>query len=251
MEDGMRDLIHAKLKQFGFEGDVKISFDTTKPFFMTVIQHVLKNGFDLVVKETQALKDKNAKGFKSLDMNLLRKCPCPVWLCRPSQDDKPVKILTAVDPLSEEEAAQDLNIKLLQIGESLASVLGGSNTVISCWDFEYEDFLRNSPFSKMEGSKVDAMIDQAEQSHKASVKQLTNKIDGAGADISCERGQADDLIPMHVDSEDIDIVVMGTVARTGIPGFMIGNTAENIVQNLSCGMVAVKPNGFVSPIKAY
>lgn len=44
---------------------------------------------------------------------------------------------------------------------------------------------------------------------------------------------------------------MGTVARTGIPGFIIGNTAENILQKIDCSLLALKPLGFVSPVKAY
>jgi len=44
---------------------------------------------------------------------------------------------------------------------------------------------------------------------------------------------------------------MGTVARTGISGFIIGNTAENILEEISCSLIALKPEGFVSPVKAY
>jgi nucleotide-binding universal stress UspA family protein len=44
---------------------------------------------------------------------------------------------------------------------------------------------------------------------------------------------------------------MGTVARTGISGFIIGNTAENILQKIDCSLLALKPQGFVSPVKAY
>jgi nucleotide-binding universal stress UspA family protein len=54
-----------------------------------------------------------------------------------------------------------------------------------------------------------------------------------------------------VEDREIDILVMGTVARTGLPGFVLGNTAENIVQKLSCSLLALKPQGFVSPVKAY
>lgn len=45
-----------------------------------------------------------------------------------------------------------------------------------------------------------------------------------------------------------DVVVMGTVARTGLSGIFIGNTAENIINSLECAVLAVKPGGFVSPI---
>jgi nucleotide-binding universal stress UspA family protein len=43
---------------------------------------------------------------------------------------------------------------------------------------------------------------------------------------------------------------MGTVARTGLSGVFIGNTAENIINSLECPVLAVKPEGFVSPLRA-
>jgi len=43
-------------------------------------------------------------------------------------------------------------------------------------------------------------------------------------------------------------VVMGTVARVGIPGFIIGNTAESILYRLNQSVFAIKPQGYVSPV---
>ena len=43
-----------------------------------------------------------------------------------------------------------------------------------------------------------------------------------------------------------DVVVMGTVARTGIPGILMGNTAEDTIQNLDCTLLALKPRNFES-----
>ncbi len=43
-------------------------------------------------------------------------------------------------------------------------------------------------------------------------------------------------------------VVMGAVARTGIPGFIMGNTAETILNQIGCSVLAVKPPGFVTPV---
>ena len=47
----------------------------------------------------------------------------------------------------------------------------------------------------------------------------------------------------------IELVVMGTVCRTGLAGFFIGNTAEKVVQEIDCSVLAVKPDGFVTPVK--
>ena len=47
---------------------------------------------------------------------------------------------------------------------------------------------------------------------------------------------------------DVDLIVMGTGASSGIPGLIIGNTAEHVLQSTRASVLAVKPTGFVSPI---
>ncbi|MBN2318876.1 MAG: universal stress protein [Acidobacteria bacterium] len=63
------------------------------------------------------------------------------------------------------------------------------------------------------------------------------------------KGDAEALIPALVKRKSIEIIVMGTVVRTGIPGFIMGNTAENILQRVDCSVLTVKPDGFVSPVR--
>jgi nucleotide-binding universal stress UspA family protein len=41
---------------------------------------------------------------------------------------------------------------------------------------------------------------------------------------------------------------MGTLGRTGISGLIIGNTAEAILDQLTCSVLAIKPPGFISPV---
>ena len=62
------------------------------------------------------------------------------------------------------------------------------------------------------------------------------------------KGDARNVIPELAQELHADLVVMGTVARTGIPGLLIGNTAESILDQLDCSVLAVKPPGFVSPV---
>jgi nucleotide-binding universal stress UspA family protein len=56
-------------------------------------------------------------------------------------------------------------------------------------------------------------------------------------------------IPQYAQQVSASVVVMGTVARTGIPGLFIGNTAEDILEQLRCGVLAIKPEHFVSPVR--
>ena len=61
----------------------------------------------------------------------------------------------------------------------------------------------------------------------------------------CERHRVQLLLPLI----DVDLLVLGTVARRGISGFFLGNTAEIILSKVECSVLAVKPVGFVSPVK--
>jgi nucleotide-binding universal stress UspA family protein len=46
----------------------------------------------------------------------------------------------------------------------------------------------------------------------------------------------------------IDLLVMGSVCRTGIAGFLIGNTAEEVINQVDCSVLTLKPKGFITPV---
>jgi nucleotide-binding universal stress UspA family protein len=48
------------------------------------------------------------------------------------------------------------------------------------------------------------------------------------------KGQADLVIPRLAKRHAVDLVVMGTIGRSGIPGLLIGNTAERLLNRLEC-----------------
>jgi nucleotide-binding universal stress UspA family protein len=56
------------------------------------------------------------------------------------------------------------------------------------------------------------------------------------------------VIPELIKEQDIDLIVMGTVARTGLPGMIMGNTAEAVLDRVKCAVLAIKPDGFISPV---
>ena len=68
-----------------------------------------------------------------------------------------------------------------------------------------------------------------------------------GAALESIYGEPEDVITRFVESHGIDVVVMGTVARTGIAGLVMGNTAERVLRRLRGSVLAVKPTGFRTP----
>ena len=62
------------------------------------------------------------------------------------------------------------------------------------------------------------------------------------------QGFAGDEVTTLIADLEADLIVLGTVARTGLSGLIMGNTAEEILDQAGCSVLAVKPPGFVSQI---
>lgn len=216
-----------------------------------MVRRALRDAHDLLIKQAEPTESR--AGFRSFDMQLLRLCPCPLWLSRPiSRHREAIRIGVAVDPHSAEPTGRDLALRLLQLSRSLADTCSGELNIVSCWDSELEADLRYSPWLKVPEEEIVAAVLAAERDHRMDLEGLIHESGIAGqVRVHHTRGKPEQTIPQLVDGLQLDILVMGTVARTGIPGFVIGNTAENTLREIRCSLLAVKPNGFVSPVRAY
>lgn len=224
--------------------------------FLEAIRVVLRNDYDLVIKpaENPAWIERL---FGSDDMHLLRKCPCPVWLMKPEEKSNYECIVAAVDFDSNHTGSdkQALNQQILGLATSLALSDFAQLHLVHAWDVPEAGFVRlwvDDP----DAAEMD-MIEGERARRQAGMDALTRMLrDQIGAEaynylslrVHLPRGTARKAIPALVKELKADLVVMGTVARTGIPGFIIGNTAEAILDQLQCSALAVKPVGFVSPI---
>jgi len=54
------------------------------------------------------------------------------------------------------------------------------------------------------------------------------------------------VIPEVVKEQGLDLIVMGTRARDGISGLLVGNTAEKVMTRVDCGVMVVKRDDFAS-----
>ena len=69
--------------------------------------------------------------------------------------------------------------------------------------------------------------------------------------VHLKKGDPSNLIPQVVKKKKINLIVMGTLSRSGIEGLLIGNTAEKTLQEVDCSVMALKPDDFVSPVTSF
>ena len=239
--------------------DVKIKVLSGIPF-LEIIYEVLRNDHDLVIKtaESGGLLDRM---FGSDDMHLLRKCPCPVWLLNPKSTKSYQRILAAVDvndgyPQEELETRHELNCKVLEIASSLALSEFAELHIVQAWEAFAESAMRGTFIEKPQ-DEIDAYVEDVKQKYK---KHLNVLVDGVIGELGREalgyikpqthlvKGSPRKEIPILAREIEAELVVMGTVTHTGIAGFFIGTTAEDVLRQVDCSVLTVKPEGFESPV---
>ena len=100
-----------------------------------------------------------------------------------------------------------------------------------------------------ENSETEAMQAERTAAEQQLQKELAGSPVAAAAKIHLVTHPPVDAITQCIESEKIDLVVMGTVSRTGISGLITGNTAEQLLSRIRCSLLAVKPSGFSSPVQ--
>lgn len=230
---------------------IKIEIEWGEMPDIKIIQRVIRQPYDLLIKEAE---DKgNSAGFMALDMALLRKCPSALYIHRSTGQTKPKRnIAVAIDPKNDTPQAHDLAVNLLWLSQNIAKHYDSELNIVSCWDSAIEKYLHHHYLVSVPHQQISEV---ATRESNEQLQALHSLIKQSGIsrkqNIYQLKGNPIDLIPSFIAEHKIDVLVMGTVARTGIAGFIIGNTAENILQKIDCSLLALKPPGFVSPVTAY
>lgn len=231
-----------------------------KPF-VEIIRHVLANGIDFVVKAAAPPTGARRFLFASADQHLVRKCPCPVWLQMPQSRHAPRRILAAVDvddwDASEPGTLADLNRRVLQAAMRVADGPEAIIYVLHAWETVGEGMMWAFSSNNDPRLRAQAYVNEVLDIRTRALAELVRSVQHQSAEGTRPqmvprliRGPAEITIPSQANDLRADAIVMGTVARTGLGGFIIGNTAEDILNNVDRAIVAVKPGTFVSPLGA-
>lgn len=213
--------------------------------FLEIIRRVVLEEHDLLIK----MANNQQSNFDSSDFHLMRKSPCPVWLLKAEGAKKCEKILATIDlNLESDEQDKTLNHAIMQLANSLAKMENSELHMLSCWSLYGEEALRHSSFSKISDEELQELITNEEKAYAELQSEIIARYEGVTIHPHLIKAHPADAIPKFASENAIDTVVMGTVARSGIPGFFIGNTAETILHGISASVITLKPQGFETPI---
>lgn len=218
--------------------------------FVEVIRYVVNQGYDLLIKQAEN-KHWLQSVFGSNDLHFLRKCPCALWMIEKDAPESYKNIGLSLD-FSDDDVERDLNQKLAFYAKQFADSFGSNLHLITAFDAGLASFAGawadNSEELESSYLRDESNRRQFEAKYLLELLQPLNHHHSAEYRSYVINGHPQEVIPNTVLQYNVDLLVMGTVVRSGLMGVLIGNTAEAVLLQVKCSLFSIKPKGFECPI---
>nr|BFD41565.1 universal stress protein [Pseudomonas sp. FFPRI_1] len=197
----------------------------------TIIDVQQAEGCGLVIK--QHLPDNPLKKalLTPADWKLLRYCPTPVLLVKSATPWSGGVVMAAIDVGNMDGEHRTLHASIVDNGFDIASLAKAQLHVISA---------HPSPMLSA-SDPVFQLKETIEKRYREECKAFQAEFDIDDAHLHIEEGPADVLIPHMAHKLGAVLTIIGTVARTGLSGALIGNTAEVVLDSLDSDVLVLKP----------
>lgn len=233
-----------RARQHGFRAPpTLVTFGKTS---VELIRTVLAQGHDLLIKTSRGRQDGRRIAFGSAAMHLVRKCPCPVLLLAPHSITPPKRVMVAVNPVG--SLRLGFAARVLREGLRVARLFNAEMHLVHAWSPRAESLLRG----KVDAETLTEYVEGTRMSAQSGLSQLQNLagVTMPESRIHLVHGNAADTIARVSREERADLLVMGSVGASASLGQLVGTTAEEVLVNVDCSVLSLKPEGFVSPIRA-
>lgn len=211
--------------------------------YEAIINEVFNNNHEIVIKATRKHAIIESVIFTPTDWHLLRKCPCPVLLVKEHDWPENGKIVASVHVASENEVHMQLNQSMVEQALDLAERLSAQPYLVNSYPV-------TPPNITVELPEFDPSLytDTVRGHHLKMMKSLRQQYSISEEFTVVEQGLPEDVIPKVTDDVGAGLVILGTTGRTGLSAVFIGNTAENVIDKINCDVLALKPEGYISPL---
>jgi universal stress protein E len=226
---GMLSVLKSALQEDGYSVTTEQAWNQS--LHETIVEVQQAEGCGLVVK--QHFPDSALKKalLTPADWKLLRHCPTPVLLVKTSGSWKDKVILAAVDVGNTDPEHRHLHNTIIDYGYDIASLAKAHLHVISA---------HPSPMLSATDPTLQ-LSETIEARYREQCKAFQAEFDIDDEHLHIAEGPADVLIPFMVHKLQAAVTVIGTVARSGLSGTLIGNTAEVVLDAVESDVLVLKP----------
>ncbi len=187
------------------------------------LHSIAKAGCDLVIKSSYHHSKSRRFYSTTSDFNLMRNCACPILFAHQTQEWRSNKVLACVDLESTDSKHARLNNVIIRDARAMAEIVGMDLHIAAAHKGEID---------------IDHLPIKG-HGHQVNLQQLGELYAVDAARIHLRQGETVAALKSICDEIDPSIVIMGTLARTGISGKLIGNTAEKLLDLVEADVLTV------------
>ena len=233
----------ARLRDQGINVESKVLWGKTSA---EIVREVLRSQHDLVMRVAKGHRSSRKGFFGATSRQLLRDCPCAVWLATAAENPGYSHVLACIDTSTQHGRETELSNRVFNLASAVTEQQDAEMSVLHAWSMDAGGIPKSriSPIQlqDMKESRrghVEGLLDEFLKEHGTSIQ---------ADNVHLIKDDPVLAIPAFTKEHGVDLVVIGTMARSGLSGIVIGNTVEQILDDLECSVLAVKRGSFVSSI---
>lgn len=226
-----------ELREEGFSTSSRQAWNDS--LHQTIIAEQQAEGCGLVIKQHTPDNPLKKALLTPDDWKLLRHCPSPVLLVKTSEPWTGRNILAAVDVGNSDAEHRTLHAGIVSNAYDIAGLAHGKLHVISA---------HPSPMLSA-ADPTFQLSETIEAKYREACRAFQAEFGIDDQHLHIEEGPADVLIPRAAHDLKAAVTVIGTVARTGFSGALIGNTAEVVLDALESDILVLKPDDIIAHLE--
>lgn len=225
---------------------VTVAAEWDFPAYEAIVRRASQTKADLIVADQHGGRHTVAGLLHLTDWELLRLSPVPVLLVKTRGTYRNPVVLAAVDPGHAYSKPAKLDQRILAASSTITRALRGTQHVLHAYvPFPFSAATPNIMLSQETLERLEGETSAAAQSALDRTLRST-KIQKKHRHV-VGRQPADAIVQAARELHS-SIVVMGAISRSGLKRLFIGNTAERVLDLLSCDVLVVKPEHFASRV---
>ncbi|KAF1066706.1 MAG: Universal stress protein E [Pseudomonas citronellolis] len=220
----------ASLREQGYSASGRQAWNDSLQ--QTISGEQQSEGCELVIKQHSPDNPLKKALLTPGDWKVLREVAAPVLLVKQARQWAGHSILAAVDVGNLDSEHQALHSSILDYARAIAEITQGPLHVLSAHPSPMLSAADPTfQLSQTLSAQYRVACDEFQQRHGLTNEQL-----------HVEEGAADALIPALALRLEAAVTVIGSVARSGLSGALIGNTAEVVLDALESDVLVLKPD---------
>ncbi len=224
--------------------DLNVAVTTTvleeRPIVDAILHDIDARSPKVLVKGTQHHSDSDRALFAATDWQLIRRCPCPLYLVKPQPMPENPIVVASVDPVHAHDKPAELDGVIVQYAQDIATRTAGELHLFHTYQRLIGVGSEATRTFKPLELPIKDIDERMKQEHRDKLDALAAQFDVKEDNVHQLPGKTQALLPQFVRANKAGLVVMGALARWGLKRAIIGSTAERVLDKLPCDVLIVR-----------